>query len=1274
MGYETTINYRYKVIGKDINAYKNYTPPSGNNPHSRGSSTGPGEFSLEGKIITVTQHVKRVEEGFTDKKGVYAPFEIVKAKVEGQPGEYYIWAVYYGVVKVKRVEEPVDPPDDPLEDEPGGQSEKPPGDSQNQQESEEKPEEDSDEETKRGTKIEVKEGQTAIFGIKEDEKKSSKPEEHPDKKFAINIVDKHGANLKVNTSVVFVEDGYQNAGEGEPPEGTYVRVPLTNGVGGTDKLNPAKKYRVVFDNSNSTEYKDTGEKGFALDNMRFVQSGWVYRIKKVISGVEPWLLKNSAYKHQWAVKNDDNDNKEAFHYGIFLNEDGPVSLPPKFSDNAGSLLKESFFRINRVHYFAQQVTQDGRGAPFLAAKITTPASGGEDLFSWLIYDDVNNTSEIKAEPVSIECSIGDQKSIIEIQVNDTGVGLATNKATVKKVPEIENLQWHIAAKKEGAGNEKIGIHRVFLQDSNSSEMMLGVLAKEEGSPPEIEIFLSAPLEYEMNVKLTFWKIKASERINGPKSALKAFQNTTTEQRTAHAITISPSDQSLAADKKRYKVSLPKKTLLKIMKDLGHETNVDKIGLAVIKEEGDNQGNKNITGERFLFPVIQTIVMFLPGYFGSTLTIVNGDGNLEKAWPSFSKTLGQSVSWLECDSTGRACRGVFDEYQGNDYLTVVDKILGFDVYAAKATIEKMLLDKALFPQVYLADDQSDENKIHFLKYVEIPFDWRLPMNQPSFIDSSLSGDCKTQNAHNCNQAGLESAPVPPERYEENEISEIKKHSAFKQFPFLIKVYADIVKNYNNTLSGANHYFLDKSFVIAGHSTGGMVMQGLLSIRGLQINGTDVSKLVKGAFYISVASLGVPKAEQMMLNGIEDDINKLVHPEFIRHVAANFPSSYILAPTAGYKDPLGTKYGPDARKERFDYLLRQGHYNTTSKYDLTALGDRTPLGFNTYLSCVGNEFYKFWLEGYTQEVPSYIFYFSGLPTISGIKNFEQKNTDVKLSKGMREVTSLAGATYLLENKNGIIGDLNNGVVSPLWKKYFQIVFLPYSDTTQLMKAGSEQIWHLHVKFYFDYYTYIIMINENGDLEVYRKNRANTIHASIHDIGDATIPCYSQLGLYFMLKNSHKNIKVMEEIPEEERFKPTGALDAISDFFEGKRDSIQHMSTPNLRWIWEQVHMVTSGKKVAGETVDENDCLQPLEESDSSGSSGSKSYGASEETSESHLVLYLKDANQAPLPADTEVVISDAGATHQATFILSEGGKLELIEMPAGDYIIQSVTLPA
>jgi outer membrane protein OmpA-like peptidoglycan-associated protein len=118
MPFITEIGRKYRVTGSSIDAWRDYTPPSGNDVHAQGESRQSAGFSLSGTLITVIQQCHRVEQGYPVSGTQYAPFEVVKVTVDGRQGEYYAWVVYQGVIKVEAYtppppHEPPPPPQEP---------------------------------------------------------------------------------------------------------------------------------------------------------------------------------------------------------------------------------------------------------------------------------------------------------------------------------------------------------------------------------------------------------------------------------------------------------------------------------------------------------------------------------------------------------------------------------------------------------------------------------------------------------------------------------------------------------------------------------------------------------------------------------------------------------------------------------------------------------------------------------------------------------------------------------------------------------------------------------------------------------------------------------------------------------------------------------------------------------------------------------------------------------------------------------------------------------
>ncbi|MES1241363.1 MAG: hypothetical protein ABUT39_07075 [Acidobacteriota bacterium] len=112
------------MTGSDIDAWLDYTPP-GSDEHDPGQSNQGAGFSLAGCLITVVERCRRIEDGYPKTGSQNAPYEVVKATVEGHQGDYFAWVVYEGVVKVEEHKPVVEPPGPDTDSEPGPEPEPP---------------------------------------------------------------------------------------------------------------------------------------------------------------------------------------------------------------------------------------------------------------------------------------------------------------------------------------------------------------------------------------------------------------------------------------------------------------------------------------------------------------------------------------------------------------------------------------------------------------------------------------------------------------------------------------------------------------------------------------------------------------------------------------------------------------------------------------------------------------------------------------------------------------------------------------------------------------------------------------------------------------------------------------------------------------------------------------------------------------------------------------------------------------------------------------------
>jgi hypothetical protein len=102
----------------------------------------------------------------------------------------------------------------------------------------------------------------------------------------------------------------------------------------------------------------------------------------------------------------------------------------------------------------------------------------------------------------------------------------------------------------------------------------------------------------------------------------------------------------------------------------------------------------------------------------------------------------------------------------------------------------------------------------------------------------------------------------------------------------------------------YQFLDDKIALAGHSTGGVIMRGLLSQPG-------VEALVDKAYFIDTPNWGAPKAYFVFLTG--DMGIPFLGEKLMQFVAPNMPIVYYLSPTLDYPEPFVRSHGTEVPRQ-------------------------------------------------------------------------------------------------------------------------------------------------------------------------------------------------------------------------------------------------------------------------------------------------------------------------------------------------------------------------
>ncbi|MBC6400868.1 MAG: hypothetical protein GDA37_07650, partial [Ekhidna sp.] len=880
----TEIGKTYKIIGSNINAHNDYTLPKNLNSQYRGKSKKVA-FALKANDdkITIVEMVRRVEEGAPDNKesarfpenAKKVAFEVVKASVEGKEGEYYIWVVYNGVVKVEAFIEEGEQDPEPIDNnstpDPG------PDDDKNKT----TPITNEKEQQTSGTEIHVKAGQTVVLKV---ETGGSVPTPKPcDKKVRIQLVDEQGKKMDSNCYVSFFD---QNLVE--------TKVKITKGEGCEDLKEGT--YTAIIDNSLEafSAFKGKLSSEVSLKNLQLIQPGFLYRVRE-LNSIKTTIYNNTLrYQQNWKAGDSD---ETSYYKGIYKETHPNLPVRANRSMELGKLLPGEYIRIDQVLFHAKEVKNKGRELPFMAAKISSKVSQKKEWFAWLIYDEGGKEME-KVELASTTVKISGSASL-KLKVSPTDILYEKNKGLVvigneiANYPKVVEVDWHFP---EVESHTK-DIREVYYKDPNDNDKnkkkkkkFLGLTYK-PGITANFTVKLDKPIidSHEMPLTVIFQKFELAEGLP--------------EKQVTYTFTLKSTDQE-TQDNTTYKLKIEKGILFRVFEELKLKLHYSTVSVSA------KAGSKVIDSKHQAYPVIQHELFFLPGVFGSELSVNYKDG-VEEAWPEFSKQGDKEFELLACDDKGNAHREVDDSE-----LEIFRKVLCIiDIHVENKIISNLLKkDENEFPSIFLDEEKNKELKP--VIYQDVPYDWRLIMN------------------NTCND---------------------------NPFPFLKRIIDQIKRKREENIR--KHVFLDEKINLSGHSTGGVIIQGILSTKN------ELKDLIKGAFYISTPFYGAPKAEYLYLTGIESGLNFYVIPNSIRQIATNIPITYFLYA----KEKLGAYWKLEERKKRILAAEQNGDYSVfpSDLYGWPKGLQRDRLQFNDLLAEKAEKYDEYIKENYP-DIPSYLFY--------------------------------------------------------------------------------------------------------------------------------------------------------------------------------------------------------------------------------------------------------------------------------------------------------------
>lgn len=260
--------------------------------------------------------------------------------------------------------------------------------------------------------------------------------------------------------------------------------------------------------------------------------------------------------------------------------------------------------------------------------------------------------------------------------------------------------------------------------------------------------------------------------------------------------------------------------------------------------------KKLGTEISLHIIEQKVLILLPGVMATELYINN---NL--CWPSLKEKITGNLELLKCNTDGEP------SYQTSQ-LKVIEKPgvlgLGGGPYFISSWSSKL---NANYP-----DLKKNEKKLDYLYLQEYPYDWR---SKPEKIIAKLLGQpYKSKSVYLPLQNG-----------------KIDQRPSYSSEPSIQSIL--------DYLKTQSPFFSDKVAVI-GHSTGGVILNGLIRTRGVQ-------DFVDKAFFIATPFYGAPKAYNAFLTGTMElgNVEPLIlTPDTLKGLGPNLAVLYYLAPTKNY----------------------------------------------------------------------------------------------------------------------------------------------------------------------------------------------------------------------------------------------------------------------------------------------------------------------------------------------------------------------------------------
>ncbi len=368
------------------------------------------------------------------------------------------------------------------------------------------------------------------------------------------------------------------------------------------------------------------------------------------------------------------------------------------------------------------------------------------------------------------------------------------------------------------------------------------------------------------------------------------------------------------------VDLPFEVLIEVFEELEGELHKTWLRCHIPETNSHSGGRKSSLN--LAFPVLQRPLYFLPGVMGSTLSVINHNGDLEEAWPEVSVYGDKEIDLLVSKSDGTPHREAVREE-----LLVLDNVFhewASDIYSC---IERVAEVQESFPEVFI--DAAKEKRLEPAIYKEIPYDWRLNISK-SHLD-----------------------------------------------------IAQEIRDHFDGIDPSGMPFLHNKISIAGHSTGGVIMRGFTYSNNAIKDIIEHFFFINVPHLGAPKAEYVYFSGDMEIPIVAVESFRQMGPDMPILYFLTACSRYGTAVGSGVGNMRNQDWTPAARQQRVQDAINAGAYDTTkiALYGYPQYATEGPLTYNMPLALAADKHCEdSAAAGPNTPIESFVFHSGGLPTIS------------------------------------------------------------------------------------------------------------------------------------------------------------------------------------------------------------------------------------------------------------------------------------------------------